>query len=133
VKHREILNDGVALLKKLDNCLNKKEANIVKKRHRQMIQKRVEVEDILVKLCSLEPIRQAVFLKDRRALKNMTGFFGWLKRALYKRFVSEKGGETPDDVHHKRILLCEIVALIWVVFLTYYLVSERSRGGGGVF
>ena len=44
--------------------------------------------------------------------------------------MSEKGGETPDDVHHKRILLCEIVALIWVVFLTYYLVSERSRGGG---
>jgi hypothetical protein len=45
----------------------------IKAAHKVEVKKRREVEDVLVKLCSLDPLHQALFLKDRRAMTHMKG------------------------------------------------------------
>jgi len=90
--------------------------------HKLEIKRRREVEDVLVKMCSLDPVRQALFLKDRRAMNHMHGgVLARFKRSMYKIFIAEKEGYVPDDVSFSRVVACEIIAGLYIAFLTWYL------------
>jgi len=62
-------------------------------------------------------------------MNNMTGKFGFFRRMLYKYFVAEKGGDTPDDVKNRDVFVFEMLALLWVLFLTYYLFMHGNVEG----
>jgi len=51
VKSKQLQQDEIVLIERLDRSRNKREAKIVLARHKQQIRRRQEVEDILVKLC----------------------------------------------------------------------------------
>ena len=101
----------------------------IKNQHRVSLQHRNEVEDVLVKLCSLEPVRQALFLKDRRAMNHMHGNFAWAKKSMYKTFIAEKEGYVPDTVAREKVLFFEAIAGIYIFFLTYYLYKHSVKEG----
>ncbi|GMH78337.1 hypothetical protein TL16_g07763 [Triparma laevis f. inornata] len=101
----------------------------IKNQHRVSLQHRSEVEDVLVKLCSLEPVRQALFLKDRRAMNHMHGNFAWAKKSMYKTFIAEKEGYVPDTVAREKVLFFEAIAGIYIFFLTYYLYKHSVKEG----
>jgi len=79
---------------------------------------RKRVEDVLVRLCSLDPVRQALFLKDRRAMSVMKSH---AKKKLYLWFIAEQGGYLPDGVTWRQKYVTETASGIYILFLTYYL------------
>ena len=117
---RRKVNDGLSDLSVLRN---------VKQHHKLSLRHRKEVEDVLVKLCSLEPVRQALFLKDRRAMNHMHGTFAWAKKSMYKTFIAEKEGYVPDSVGREKVIFFEAIAGVYIFFLTYYLYKHSVKEG----
>ncbi|GMI27446.1 hypothetical protein TeGR_g8763, partial [Tetraparma gracilis] len=89
--------------------------------HKLELRRRREVEDVLVKMCSLDSVRQALFLKDRRAMNHMTGRSAGFKRYMYKSFIAEKEGFVPNEVGRFWVWSCETIAFLFIAFLTFYL------------
>jgi hypothetical protein len=81
-------------------------------------QERKRVEDVLVRLCSLDPVRQALFLKDRRAIAGMKSH---MKKKLYLWIIAEQGGYLPDGVGRWTEVRIEGGSALYILFLTYYL------------
>lgn len=136
VRSAQKVNDGKALEKKMTNArrgenglTDLKAMKRIQSEHKLTLKHRAEVEDVLVKLCSLEPVRQALFLKDRRAMNHMSGGYAWIKRAMYKYFIAEKEGYVPDSVSRPKVILFEGLAATWIFFLTYYLYKHSVIKG----
>jgi hypothetical protein len=87
---------------------------------------RQNVEDMLLKLAGLDPARQALFLKDRRAMAEMKST---VKKTLYSWFIAEKGGHLPDGVPLSTRLATEFLSVLYIVFLTYYLFAYGVSQG----
>eukprot|EP00520_Triparma_pacifica_P008787 CAMPEP_0118636156 /NCGR_PEP_ID=MMETSP0785-20121206/2462_1 /TAXON_ID=91992 /ORGANISM="Bolidomonas pacifica, Strain CCMP 1866" /LENGTH=2563 /DNA_ID=CAMNT_0006527243 /DNA_START=9 /DNA_END=7697 /DNA_ORIENTATION=- len=101
----------------------------IKALHKVEIKRRMEVEDVLVKLCSLDSLHQALFLKDRRAMNHMKGRFAPFKRYLYKNFIAEKEGFVPDQIGRFKVVAMELIAAVYVLFLTYFLFKHSIKYG----
>jgi hypothetical protein len=129
VREKQNLVSHNHLEREISKCKTYKERRDVKRNHAVEVQRRLEVENVLVKMCSLDPVRQALFLKDRRAMNHMTGRFSTLKKALYKSFIAEKEGFIPDDVERSTIIFCESIAFMYILFLTFYLYKHSLVEG----
>ena len=102
---------------------------VARNEHFAELKRREEVEDVLVKMCSLDPVRQALFLKDRRAMNHMGGWLKNFKRLMYRIWVAEKEGYVPDEVSVVKNLACRLIALFYIAFLTLYLYKHALVEG----